>query len=275
MTAWRTIDIEAGVGRFVHASNGFPQYAYGLLQAAFLAGALNQPAVSALELGVAGGNGLMELERLAARIGAEGAPQIDVTGFDLGSGMPTPVDHRDLPWMWSAGFFKMDEELLRSNLRTARLVIGDIAETGPRFLAGEPAPIGFISFDLDYYSSTTAAFAALLDAPADRFLPRVLCYFDDTVGPHEELHCEFSGELLAIAEFNSAHPNRKIAKVNGLRPKMPEITDAWVEGIYVLHLFDHPQYNSYVHPERDRQFPLTAHLDGPPAEKLNGTGGTP
>jgi hypothetical protein len=262
----RAVDIEAGVKKYVRTSNGFPQYAYGLLQAAFLGAALDQSAVSALELGVAGGNGLVELERLSLEIGAEAGLRIDAAGFDLGSGMPEPIDHRDLPWVWSAGFFSMDEPLLRSQLRSAQLIIGDIAQTGPEFLASRPAPIGFISFDLDYYSSTVAAFGALLDASADRFLPRVMCYFDDTVGPHEELHCEFTGELLAIAEFNAAHRDRKLTKVNGLARKLPDESEPWVEGIYVLHLFDHPRYNEYVFPERDRQFPLTAHLAGRPED---------
>jgi hypothetical protein len=250
------VDIAAGVTRWVAADPDFPQYGYGLLQAAFLAQRLGVPAFSALELGVAGGNGLMALERLAADIGRRHGLTAAITGFDLGTGMPPPLDYRDSPYAWQPGFFAMDEELLRSRLTAAELVLGHIAATGRAFLARQPPPVGFISFDLDYYSSTAAAMTALLEAQPERYLPRVLCYFDDTVGPHEELHCEFTGELLAISEFNQRHADRKLARINGLGRKLAGIGDWWVEGIYVLHLFGHPRYNDYVYPDPDRQFPL-------------------
>src|SRR3954452_8100295 len=43
-----------------------PHYAYGVRQAALLAKRLGLESVSVLELGVAGGQGLLELERMAA-----------------------------------------------------------------------------------------------------------------------------------------------------------------------------------------------------------------
>lgn len=247
--------IEAGVPRVVRDSS-FPQYAYGLLHGVFLARALGLDAIAVLELGVAGGNGLLELERLSATLGEEAGVAVQSVGFDLGTGMPEPVDHRDMPYIWQRGFFRMDEDLLRSRLTSARLIIGDIAETGAAFMAEGPAPLGFISFDLDYYSSTAAAMSALLEEPTERYLPRVLCYFDDTVGPHEELHSEFTGELLAIREFNARHDMRKLAKIHGLRYKLAPLDEPWIEGMYVLHLFDHAQYDRYVYPDPDRQFPL-------------------
>lgn len=239
-------------------ASDFPQYAYGLLLASRLAHALGVRSISSLELGVAGGNGLLELERLAAEMWTTLGVAVETFGFDLGSGMPAPVDHRDVPYSWAEGFFRMDEPLLRSRLTTAALILGDIAQTGRAFIESDTSPVGFISFDLDYYSSTVAAFGSLLLGDADRYLPRVLCYFDDTVGPHEELHTEYSGELLAISEFNAASPQRKISKINGLRAKLHPMVGPWTEGMYVLHLFDHPLYNSYTFPQRDRQFPLEA-----------------
>ncbi len=250
------VDIAEGVTRWVATSNGFPQYAYGLLQAGFLSQRLGIGTFSALELGVAGGNGLVELERLAAAMGRTFGFRVEITGFDLGTGMPSPLDYRDSPYIWQPGFFTMDEKRLNARLTTARLALGDIARTGREFMARKPPPIGFISFDLDYYSSTATAMSALLEADPDRYLPRVLCYFDDTVGPHEELHCEYTGELLAIREFNERNTDRKIAQINGLGRKLAGIADWWVEGIYVLHLFSHPRYNEYIYPAKDRQFPL-------------------
>lgn len=237
-------------------SQDFPQYAYGVLQAAALAARLGIGAISALELGVAGGNGLLELERLAVGARAETGTEVRAVGFDLGSGMPEPLDHRDMPYMWRRGFFTMDEVKIRQRLTSAELVLGDVAQTGAEFVATAPPPIGFIAFDLDYYSSTAAAMRSLLDAEPERYLPRVFCYFDDTVGPHEELHSEFTGELLAIDEYNRSRPARKLAKIHGLRYKLLPVDEPWIEGMHVLHLFDHPRYGEYVFPERDRQFPL-------------------
>lgn len=245
----------ARVHDFVRMS-AFPQYAYGVWQAAFLAKQLKIGAITVVELGVAGGNGLLELDRLGCDISAEIQLHIGSVGFDLGSGMPQPVDYRDMPYIWQRGFFKMDEDLIRPRLKSADLVIGDIATTGRAFMATAPPPLGFLSFDLDYYSSTTSAMDVLLNEPAERYLPRVFCYFDDTVGPHEELHSEYTGELLAIREFNDTHQRRKLAKINGLRYKLERMDDSWVEGMYVLHVFDHPRYNDYIYPDADRQFPL-------------------
>jgi hypothetical protein len=250
------VDIAEGVTRWVATSEEYPQYAYGLLQGGFLAQRLGLPTFSALELGVAGGKGLMEMERLAAAVGRAYGFTVEVTGFDLGTGLPKPADYRDIPYAWQPGFFAMDENELRSRLTTAKLALGDIAHTGRAFIASGPPPIGFISFDFDYYSSTAAAITALLEADLDRYLPRVLCYFDDTVGPHEELHCESARELLAIREFNERSTDRKIARINGLSRKLADTTAWWVEGIYVLHLFSHPRYNEYVYPVTNRQKPL-------------------
>jgi hypothetical protein len=239
----------------------FPQYGYGVVQAAALAARLGISALSLLELGVAGGNGLVALEGLCDRHSGPSGVDLHPFGFDLVEGMPTPRDYRDMPYIWRDGFFRMDEAALRSRLERAHLVLGDVADTGPTFLASAPPPIGFISFDLDYYSSTRDAFEALLLGDADRYLPRVVCYFDDMVGPHFEMHSPFTGEMLAVDEFNRESHRRKLGKLNGLRYKLLPHEGPWVEGIYVLHVFDHPRYNEYIFPERDRQFALDAERD--------------
>jgi hypothetical protein len=251
------IGIPDGPPEILTSTNSFPQYAYGLLLAAVQAHNLGHREITAIELGVAGGNGLVELERLVGLVRQQIGVRILVAGFDLGVGMPEPADYRDLPYIWQRGFFQMDEPKLRARLTTAQLVLGDVAETLPRFIATAPPPIGFISFDLDYYSSTIAAMNTLLAAPSERYLPRTICYFDDTVGPHEELHCRFAGELLAIDEFNAHTTARKLAPVNGLAYKLHPLREPWIEGIYVLHDFSHPSYHRYIFHERSRQFPLT------------------
>jgi hypothetical protein len=224
-----------------------PHYAYCTYHAARLAKALGLDAVSVVELGVAGGNGLVLLEHLAATVAEVVGIRIETFGFDAGTGMPAPSDYRDLAYVWRPGLFAMDEDALRRRLRSARLVIGDVASTIPAFVdEGGYPPIGFVAFDLDYWSSTVAAMR-LLDGPAELRLPRVFCYFDDIIGDDWEIHCPYVGELLAIEEFNASHDHIKVSPINGLRHKR-RIPAAWNDQIYVAHDFAHAQYNTNVHP---------------------------
>ena len=222
-----------------------PHYAYGMYQAAYLAQHLGIGEISAIEFGVAGGNGLIAMEHLAAEIIEETGVEVRVFGFDTGTGMPAPVDHRDLPYLWRAGDFAMDVEGLRSRLGQATLVLGDVAQTVGGFVdAHDPPPIGFVAFDLDYWSSTVSALR-LFDAPTDALLPRVPCYFDDVIGSDVEMHCEFVGELLAISDFNETHDDRKLAPIHGLSHKRP-VPAIWNDQIWVLHAFAHPAYGTYI-----------------------------
>ena len=58
----------------------------------------------------------------------------------------------------------MDEGALRKRLTSAELVLGPVAETIPEWSNSEHPPVGFIAFDLDYYSSTVEAFQLLDNA---------------------------------------------------------------------------------------------------------------
>lgn len=231
-------------------------YAYATYHAALQARALGLPRVSVAEFGVAGGNGLVELENVAFAVQAETGIEVDVYGFDTAEGMPKAVDYRDMPYVWQPGFFKMDVEALRARLRKAKLVLGDVRATISDFLESErPAPLGFASIDLDYHSSTVAALSLFERDDMQHYLPRVFMYLDDIIGDDWELHSEFTGELCAVKEFNERHAMRKISKINCLRYKRM-LLSPWVEQMYVLHLFDHPQYCTYVNPKRDWQAPL-------------------
>ena len=140
-------------------------------------------------------------------------------------------------------------DALRARLTTARLVLGDVRQTIPEFVAaGDFAPIGMISFDLDYYSSTAHAFA-LLDVSPELRLPRVLCYFDDVIGDDWEMHSPYVGELAAIEEYNAGHETSKIAPINGLAHKR-KIPAAWNDQIFVSHDFAHPLYDKHIHPSK-------------------------
>ena len=226
-----------------------PFYAYGLVHAARLAQKLDIKEIAVVEFGVGRGDGLIDLESLQHQITGEFNVAVRVFGFDLGDGLPAPKDFRDSPYLWKRGLFLMEKDSLQKRLKHATLIIGDVKDTVERFFSAySPPPIGFISFDMDYYSSTLSALQMLRTTQVERFLPRTLCYLDDIVGPDEACHSEYSGELLAINEFNSSAEDRKIAKIYGLAHKRI-VKCYWADQMYALHLFSHPQYNRFVDPE--------------------------
>ena len=234
-----------------------PHYAYGVYSAAQLAKKLALPGISVIEFGVAGGRGLLALEEIARAVSSDTGVEVATFGFDAASGMPEPADYRDLPHVWAKGFYRMDEAKLRQKLSGAELVIGDVGETIPSWLqTPDRLPLGFIAFDLDYYSSTMKAFR-ILECPAALRLPRVYCYFDDIIWPERACHNEFIGELRAIGDFNRAHETAKLCPIHMLRYMRPEIA-AWHEQMYVMHDFDHPLYCRNITPEGEEytQHPL-------------------
>ena len=218
-----------------------PSYVWGVLQGAALAAVLKYPRISVVEFGVAGGAGLLSLERIAERTERLLNIKIDVHGFDSGSGLPALSDYRDMAYLWSAGFFPADLDELQLRLHRAKLHIGLVQETVLAFLDQPHAPVAFISFDLDMYSSTAQSFR-MLCSDVDSLLPRIPCYFDDIMG-----YCsnDFAGERLAIAEFNKTNSSRKIGKDHGLRYFVPYRyrTEIWPEMMFTAHALDHPLYD--------------------------------
>src|SRR5207247_1089436 len=142
-----------------------------------LAKKLGYTEISVIEFGVAGGNGLVLLEKYAEEVAEEIGIAIQVYGFDTGAGLPPPDDYRDLPYHWQPGFFRMDEAALRERLRNARLILGDIRETSATFFdTHRPAPIAAVLHDMDFYSSTRVALD-MFHADEKHRLPRIFCYF--------------------------------------------------------------------------------------------------
>ena len=134
----------------------------------------------------------------------------------------------------------MNQEKVQKRIKRAKLIIGDIKETVNTFFEDyNPAPIGCIFFDFDFYSSTNNAFN-LFNTEERNYLPRVNCYFDDIIGTNE-----FVGELRAIDDFNSNHENKKIAKIFGFS-KTRIIPSTWNEQIFLFHDFLHSKYNDFV-----------------------------
>lgn len=220
-----------------------PNYTWAMLQAAYLAKALGMPRISAIEFGVAGGNGLLALENAAELVEQEMGIQVDVYGFDTGAGLPRPLDYRDLPNLYTETAYQMDVDKLKARLKRARLILGLVEETVPKFLLSNPAPIGFMSIDVDYYTSTANVLKAL-DCDQALLMPRIHCYLDDILG---FTFSEYTGERLAIAEFNNSHQMRKISPIFGLKYFLPRrySGDLWCDQMYIAHIFDHDLYGRH------------------------------
>ncbi|MEP6897936.1 MAG: hypothetical protein ABI870_05345 [Rhodanobacter sp.] len=253
---WNRFPLGSLRTRVDHGVFAYPHYAYGLFWAATLASRLGIERISAIEFGVAGGRGLIALEHAAAEIAQSTGVDIEVFGFDSGEGMPAPVDYRDLPHIWGTGFYRMDADKLRSQLTSAQLRLGDVRTTTVEWIAEQHAPVGFVAFDLDYYSSTVAALQ-ILSGPPSTHLPRVHCYFDDVTA--NDLGCmnPYVGELLAINEFNEHSADRKICRIELLRVHRHR-WEKWQDRMFAFHNFAHPQYTQLVIPQNraESQLPL-------------------
>lgn len=232
------------------------EYAYGLFHAARSAKALGLKRITAIEFGVAGGRGLLEMERLAVQIKKLFDVDLDLLGFDRETGLPVPQDYRDQAFAFKEEWYRMDVGLLKSRLRSAKLVLGDVRDTVPSSASLVNSPIGFVSFDLDYYSATTHALK-IFDLSPDLLLPRVFCLFDTIVTDDFTYNSPFVGDLLAINEFNERHRDQKLSKFLGiyLRQKLPA---RWHENFYILHNFNHQDYNQFLGSIEDDQLPLDA-----------------
>jgi len=241
VSLWRRLPIGSVALRTRYGAWDRPQYAYGTFHAARQAKLLGLKGISVIEFGVAGGSGLLALEAIAREVGDFFGIQISVFGFDTGEGLPGATDYRDLPYVWGKGYYRMDEAKLRDQLRAdTELVIGNVRDT-IQTLARIANPIGFASFDMDYYSSTKHALAAF-DLPQSTRMPRVYCYFDDILYPEFACHNPWTGELCAIREFNEEHSDMKLCPFHSLQWLRPH-PEPWNDQIYVLHDFHHPLYS--------------------------------
>ena len=221
-----------------------PQYAYCLYHAASLAKQLGHVKISVIEFGVAAGKGLLCLEDHAREIEKIFGIEVQIYGFDTGEGLPEPEGYRDLTYHWEQGFFKMDVHKLEQKLTKSKLVFGNVKNTVKDFFARyEPAPIGAIFHDLDFYSSTRDAMI-MLDEKKEFFLPRVYNYFDDIIGTEIELYNDYTGERLAIEEFNQLHKDIKFSPAYHLTTR--SCVESWYHQIRILHFFTHDKYNEFV-----------------------------
>jgi hypothetical protein len=228
-----------------------PDYAWCVYFAALEAKALGQKAMSVVEFGVAGGNGLVCLCEHKKAIERALGIDILVVGFDSGSGLPASSDPRDILYCWPEGSFAMNRAALEKRIDgRAQLVFGDVSETVTAWQPDSQAPLGAVMFDLDYYSSTASA---LLVLTKENVLPRVWCYFDNLCAGPEEAVIDIVGERAAISEFNLSPDrkklNDKVSLAHCFKGFQPQ---PWHQHIYVYHRINHPNYNVRITGNRDQ-----------------------
>jgi len=216
-------------------------HAYSILNATDTALQNGIRKITIIEFGVAAGGGLMNICKICRKLSSIYPITYQIFGFDTGAGMPEPVDYRDHPELYKKGDFRMDMSRLTKELpKNCELIIGEVKDTIPDFLKTHSltdAPIGFISFDLDYYSSTKEALSVLLANPAC-YLPCFPVYLDDIALWSHNSYC---GELLAIHEFNQEQPFRKIERNRFLAYNRVFKHAEWLEHIFFVHILDAPK----------------------------------
>lgn len=228
-------------------------YAYCMMRAADLAKRLGHDRVSAIEFGVAGGNGLAFMCDFAKEVKEATGVQVECYGFDTGAGMPPPEGSRDLPYWFQAQQYVMDEDALRKRVPQAHLVLGDIKDSIAGFIEEHnPPPIGAVFNDTDYWSSTRESFRLFNQARThpQNFLPRAFLYFDDIIGSDTEMYGPYNGQLLAMHEYNDSQDDVKIHLNQNLRA-FDHLSWRWQ--IYYAHFFAHPDYDTYIGTARQEQ----------------------
>jgi hypothetical protein len=219
-----------------------PWYGWCLYHAAVEAKLLGHDAMTAIELGVAGGNGLMCLCEHRDEIEKLLKIRIVIQGFDTGTGLPATQDSRDLLYCWPPGSFEMDRNALERRIaRRAELVIGDVRETVRSWCGSPEAPLGAVFFDLDYYTSTQGALD-LLTKP--NVLPRIWCYMDDICGYAQNAYSDSIGVRQAIKDFNLSSDRLEtkdhLSQAYAFKGLWHE---SWHEQIYIYHRLAHPEYD--------------------------------
>jgi hypothetical protein len=229
-------------------------YAFGLWLACLEADLLGLSKLSVFEFGVAHGHGLLNLCEICDLIHESTGFEFKLFGFDSDTGMPPLLDYRDHPEIWHEGEFLYDHAITRAKLPAyAELITGPIRETLPRFLATgvlKEYPVGFVSVDVDLYSSTCDLLKLFEVPDPEALLPATITYFDD-INDMITLN-SWCGEALAIREFNDRNPLRKLEEKRIRQNHAPE---GWHDHIYCCHVLDHPDRNG-----RHRGKPLSINV---------------
>lgn len=169
---------------------------------------------SLIELGVRNGTGLSFIIKVCKFLTDRIETKYNIYGFDTFDGMPKLEDgYKDHKEIWKEGQYKPDisyEEITKNFKEKATLIKGNVKDTISEFLDNLDIeyPIGFISLDLDLYSSTKSGLKILTDTNPNKYCPTVLMIVDDQ--DFLLTYNDWCGEGLAINEFNENNKLRKI-----------------------------------------------------------------
>jgi hypothetical protein len=108
-----------------------------------------------------------------------------------------------------------------------------------------------VVIDVDYYSSARSALRILTGSP-ERYLPLVPVFLDD-IGLDGSN--PWTGELLAVREFNDEQAMRKIAPFTLLRSRRIFKNPQWIDRMYACHIHDHPIRSPKLHRGERRYIP--------------------
>ena len=101
---------------------------------------LNYDEITFIELGVAGGNGIVALEKYKTKIEKIYNIKIKIFGFDNGEGLPKSDNIFDLKYAIREGDYKIDKNKLRKKVGT-KIFFGDASESLDDFVRSNPKNI--------------------------------------------------------------------------------------------------------------------------------------
>ena len=229
-----------GIGEKIYRDQiGRPSSAYCLWLATIQAVRLGIKTLQVFEFGVAHGAGLLNLCNICAMLTEATDVEFQIFGFDSDVGMPPLVDYRDHPEIWHQGEFLSNHDWIRGQLSSnAELISGNVKDTVGAFVASrtsEASPIGFVIIDVDLYSSALQCFELFKHPNPNCYLPTTLVYMDDV---NDLLTTSsWTGEKLAVSEFNFANPMRKLEELRGVRKNHPRA--GWHSHVHGLHVLEH------------------------------------
>ena len=170
----------------------------------------------------------------------------EIFGFTLKGGLPKyKKNPYDRLYRWGPGETPLTVKKNLKILKISKVFFGDVKNTLPIFMKknlSEDSPIGFIVYDLNYYTSTKYALDVLKGK--DKFyLPRLYNYFDDNSFSSDD-----EGEVKAIKEFNKKN-KKNLSTINELAEILSINFSKWIflgKRFRVMNSFNHKKFMNKV-----------------------------
>tara|TARA_B100000965_G_scaffold137739_2_gene114595 strand:+ start:1970 stop:2824 length:855 start_codon:yes stop_codon:yes gene_type:complete len=220
-----------------------PNYALGILMAAHQAKELDYKKISIIELGCWNFEGLIDIENYIHDIKKFIDIDFNVYGFELGTGhIKEEIDPKNRLYELSGGDYTFKKKDNLKKLKFSKLILGDVKDTAPKFLEEshlDEAPLGFIIFDLGFYTSAKHALQ-LLKSDSKKYLPRSIIYSDNNY-----FVLENEADKAAFAEFNQ-EGNKIISPIGELAEQMSVSWNKWIflgKRMFMLSDLKHQKYN--------------------------------